>query len=154
MPTISGMHIEITELMPELSGVKDVTLKVGVMDGATNKDGESVAFYASKNEFGTTRIPKRPALRTTLDNGAQKYVNFIASQLKGGGRSLPDIMTILGARIQGDIVIAISNWQNPPNAPSTVARKLKLYNVGNKPLYMTGAYAKSITYRVDEGGGE
>ena len=98
MATISGMHIEITELMPELSGVKDVTLKVGVMDGATNKDGESVAFYASKNEFGTTRIPKRPALRTTLDNGAQKYVNFIASQLKGGGRSLPDIMTILGAR--------------------------------------------------------
>ena len=55
----------------------------GILGGATNEDGESVAEYAAYNEFGTTKIPKRPFLRTTMAKNGEKYAALLKGALKG-----------------------------------------------------------------------
>lgn len=149
---MSGPALRIGGLIPGLAGLKSpLRLKVGVLEGATNEDGEKVAEYATYNEFGAGKIPARPALRTTLDNNAKDYEQALAKLLLSGMD--PELaLKQLGEVIRGNVVESIRSWEKPPNAPKTILLKLKKTNgaVGNAPLYETGAYAGSINYEVEK----
>lgn len=135
-----------------------ITLRVGVLEGATRADGAVVAEYAAANEFGVPgKIPARPALRETLDTHAQAYVDGLANALTNGprGDGLTDpeqAMRALGELVRADMVKSIKTWDTPKNADSTVLKKLKKTGglVGNAPLYETGTYAARIAFRVDK----
>lgn len=129
--------------LEDLDGV--FSLSVGVMDGATNVEtGAQVAEYAIYNEFGTKRIPARPAMRATLDANADRYVDGLGNMLISGTDPETALDT-LAQVVEGDIKRNIAEWQSPPNAPATVARK-----GFNAPLKETGAYEQAITSRVDK----
>ena len=129
--------------LEDLDGV--VSLSVGVMDGATNVESSAqVADYSIYNEYGTKRIPARPAMRTTLDINADRYVDGLGTLLMSG-MDPETAMDTLAQQMEGDIKKMIAEWQQPPNAPATVARKGY-----NAPLKETGAYEHAITSRVDK----
>lgn len=135
-----------------------ITLRVGVLEGATRADGAVVAEYAAANEFGVPgKIPARPALRETLDTHAQTYVDGLANALTNGplgdGNADPEqAMRALGELVRADMVKSIKSWTTPPNSTATVLQKLAKTDgrVGNAPLYETGAYAGSISFVVDK----
>lgn len=129
--------------LEDLDGV--FSLSVGVMDGATNVEtGSQVAEYAIYNEFGTKRIPARPAMRATLDANADRYVDGLGNMLMSGTDPETALDT-LAQVVEGDIKRNIAEWQSPPNAPATVAHK-----GFNAPLKETGAYEQAITSHVDK----
>lgn len=135
-----------------------ITLRVGVLEGATRADGAVVAEYAAANEFGVPgKIPARPALRETLDTHAQTYVEGLADALVSGplgdgNTDAEQAMRALGELVRADMVKSIRSWTTPENADSTVLQKLKKTGgrVGNAPLYETGAYAASIAFEVNK----
>lgn len=136
-------------LVPGLDMAGALTLKVGVMAGATNiETGRSVAEYAAYNEYGTQKIPARPFLRQTLDKNRERYLRGLSTELASGME--PEMaLRRLGEVMEGDIKAAIEGWTTPPNSPETVARK----GGRDTPLRDTGSMLKSITHRVDAGGG-
>lgn len=145
------VSLALDKLIPGIASMKhDLRLKVGVLEGATNQEGESVAFYAAKNEFGTEEIPKRPAMRTTLRVHGPDYLDTLAWMLQTG--SDPEqVLRELCELIVGDMVEAIVTWTEPPNSKEYADWKALHFNVkngGNAPLYLTGAYAGSIAYEV------
>lgn len=137
----------LTDAIPGLELLQGVVaLSVGVMDDATNlESGRLVAEYAAYNEFGTQKIPARPAMRATLEAHEDRYADGLMTMLMAG-TDPETAMDALGQVVEGDVKQNIAEWQSPPNAPATVARK-----GFNAPLKETGAYEHAITSRVDKG---
>ena len=137
-----------------LDGV--ISLSAGVFEGARNEESDRfVAEYAIYNEFGTRRIPARPALRTTLEANEDHYLDGLAETLMSGlaGEGPLDLeaaLETLGQTIEGDITKNIAEWESPPNAKATRDRKAKK-NAGNVPgpLKDTTAYLRAVSSRVD-----
>ena len=147
------LGLRLDRMIPGLANMPNaLRLKVGVLEGATNEDGESVAFYAAKNEFGTKDIPPRPAMWNTLITHEKDYMEALAWMLETG--SDPEqALRELGEVIAGDIKDAIAHWKTPPNSKKYAEWKAKTYNIsngGNQPLYLTGAYNQSIDYTVEK----
>ena len=118
----------------------------GVYVGFPVGTAQGIIERATWNEFGTRRIPERPFMRRSLKGNRAKYQAFMRQQAKQiienkqtVGRSL----SMLGIMAQGDIQHEISVLRDPPNAPSTIARK-----GSSKPLIDTGQMRQSVTYRV------
>lgn len=146
--------LQLDRLIPGLANMKhDLCLKVGVLEGATNIiNRQLVAEYAAMNEFGTRDIPSRPAMRTTLDKHGEEYARALGDMLMRGV-DLDTALRALGEVIRGNVVESIVSWTTPPNAKKYAEWKRRHYNVeGDKPLYLTGAYAGSIAYEVVKDG--
>lgn len=120
-------------------------VKVGVL----GKSGSELATYAGANEFGTRdgRIPERSFIRSTMDQNrfalfqqANRYLNQIAS----GSMDLKTALGLLGEFIRGQIVSKITTLQDPPNAPSTIARKGSA-----NPLIDEGRMRQAIAWEVE-----
>lgn len=137
----------LTEAIPGLELLQGmVALSVGVMDDATNLEtGRLVAEYAAYDEYGTQTSPARPAMRATLEANEDRYADGLMTMLMNGADP-ETAMDTLGQVVEGDLKRNIAEWQQPPNAPATVARK-----GFNAPLKETGAYEHAITSRVDKG---
>jgi len=134
------------------SGPKGV--RAGVLEGATNEDGESVAEYAANNEFGTSEIPPRPFLRTTISEKGKDWSGLAKSFLMAGlqagssdaGRRA---LEAAGRQAQVDIQDKIMSNMPPPNAPATAARKASRKGGGYAgTLFESGALHKSISYEI------
>lgn len=126
-------------------------VKVGLPKGEADND---VIERAIHNEFGTSRIPERPAIR----NAVRDYrTQFRADMIKGarsifraiaaGKEPSPAALRVLrrlGITLQGRIQEEITSLSSPPNAPSTIAQK-----GSSNPLIESGEYRNSITYKVE-----
>lgn len=125
---------------------------VGVLDGhaGTYPDANlSAAQIAAVNEFGSRdgHVPERSFMRSTMDEervelgrNLAKVVAAIASGRMTESRALNLIGMDAQRRIQRKIVAL----REPPNAPSTIARK-----GSSNPLVDTGRLTQSITYAVE-----
>ena len=93
------------------------------------------------NHYGTDKIPARPFLDVSI---AQKQGILIKSVNSDLRRCLtPDeAMDRLGARAVGVVQSYITKLRNPPNSPSTIARK-----GSSNPLIDTGLMRQSVTYQ-------
>ena len=128
-------------------------IKAGVLWSAgTGKNGVSIAFYASCNEYGTygsgsewQRIPARPFMSKTADE--QKMwktpVKNAVNRIIGGAEVIAEL-NVVGEKMKKDIknnIGIIGKYK--PLAPSTVAKKGH-----NIPLMDTGALYDSIDFEV------
>ena len=104
-------------------------MRVGILNGATYPNGQSVAAVAAKNEYGWGRNPRRPFMHRTLKNNQRKWVKGIAYNIKssrftqGGVRRAYELA---GSVAVEDMVQTIKDWSpnDPrPNSPKTIARK-------------------------------
>lgn len=113
--------------------------------------GLSLASVGAVNEFGSDdgRVPERSFLRATVDANAAAYterLTRITDDAAMGKRSLRDGLARLGALAEGDVKQFMTDLTDPPNAPSTIARK-----GSSNPLIDTGGLRAAIRH-VEEGG--
>lgn len=129
------------------------TLRVGVMESARNeKTGEPVAPYAAANEFGTSRIPARPFLRSTIDAKGNEWATYLGRAIRAGV-SLQEALELTGEKMKSDVKATIAGNMSPANAPSTIRRKLRQEDEGGGMMHSgtlmeTGSLLRSIEYEV------
>ena len=128
-----------------------LTAQAGIPSGATTTDGKSIPMYAAYNEFGTSRIPARPFMRTTANEHQNERCETLAGALKG--EILKDnakgAMGLVGEQMKAHIQQTIQKGSFAPNAPRTVANKrAKGKGEPDHPLIDTGQMIASIISEV------
>jgi hypothetical protein len=135
----------LDQALNRLISSNDQYVKAGVLEGSKYPDGTSVATVAYKNEYGFKNIPSRPFIRTTVREQKAAWVELTKKGIKAG-YTLEHTLNLVGASMQTEIQYSITIWSDPPNAPSTVAKK-----GFQKPLIDTSLMRDSIKYEVVEG---
>lgn len=149
-----GHQLELT-LENRLSSIlaragTEAALKVGILEGATTPDGQSIAQYAFWNEFGTKFAPARPFLRQSVTNNKTKWLGVLKTAL-AGGKSAVDAFTLVGEVARADIIKEIQNGNFVPNAPRTIAKKRAAGKTEpDHPLIDTGLMMKAVEYEVTD----
>lgn len=129
------------------------TLRVGVLESARNLDtGEPVAPYAAANEFGTSRIPARPFLRSTIDAKGSEWADYLGKAIRARA-PLETALALTGEKMKSDVKATIAGNMAPANAPSTIRRKLRQEDKGGGMMHAgtlieTGSMLRSIEYEV------
>lgn len=93
----------------------------------TKNSISSVATVAFLDEFGTSRAPARPFMRTTLAEATPMLGDKIAHTLKATGYDVVRTLSVIGLDLKEKIQETIYNWP-ADNAPRTVA--VKKFNKG------------------------
>lgn len=133
---------------------------IGTKSGVTYpKEGDAppvklsdVAFW---NEFGTEKIPARPAFRVGAENAVKNSKDLIAKYLmnltdpKMSKANLKQLektfMQKMAARCEREVKKIIRSGSTAPNAPSTVEHK-----GFNKPLVETELLLENVVAEVQE----
>lgn len=138
-----------------LGGVKGV--KIGIVEQATNSiTDDNIAEYAFFNEFGTRRIKPRPFMRLTAQRYSKEWAGLFMQIT--GNRVIHDpnvarrAFEVIGQRGRMNMIDVIMSDVPPPNAVSTLARKLKKKNARQGAyigtLYDTGEMAQSVGWKL------
>ena len=154
------LEAHLRELLMRVGGGE---LRVGILQGATYPpgrvgdtsgagpgepypDGLPVAQVAFWNEFGVPEHnqPPRPFFRDMIRKESPSWGPKLARLIKYSG-SGTEALKLLGEDMAGALKQSIMETMDPPNAPSTAARKKFKYN---KPLVDTGHMANSVGYEV------
>lgn len=127
-------------------------VKVGVLKGTglhPNSKTATVAQVAWWNEFGTSRIPERSFLRSTMREEQGKYAKLLRGsivRILKGKLTTDKALKALGQKAKSDIQAKIRAIREPANAASTIARK-----GSSNPLIdegMRGGLLGSIQYAL------
>lgn len=134
--------------MAEIAG----GVKAGILNNATTTDGKSIAEYAVYNEFGTSRIPARPFMRTTAKEKPKQWIGEMVRHIRGRATD-PAIwkqaLGVAGESMKSDIKDSIQNGSWVPNAPATIAAKKRKGKVEpDHPLMDTGQMIAAVSYEV------
>lgn len=124
-------------------GVRGV--EVGFFASAKYMDGTHVAAVAAWNEFGTKRIPERPAIRQSIKSNAKNLLIIVKKNIDSRvmviDRKLADkIGTSQGDAQQKSMI----DLKEPENALTTLKQKAPKTN----PLVNTGMLIRSVTHKV------
>ena len=103
-----------------------------------------VAQVAFDNEFGGTNgnPPERSFLRSTIAKNTRKYFEMMRKITLKVLRKEMDLergVRIVGIKMQSDVQDTITNFKDPPNAPSVI--KIKGYDA---PLRYKGTLVQAI----------
>jgi hypothetical protein len=130
-------------IVRELEKAKGMEVAVGILEGSQN-EGQSIAEYATYNEFGTDNVPSRPFMATSFDeNVAEINSDFKrqADAMVQGKRTANEALTVIGQKHAGRIQTTITGRNFLPRlAPSTIAAK----KGSTKTLVDTGAMANAV----------
>ncbi len=139
-------------IVADLKKLDNAHTKVGFPSNATLSSTaleaysgiSEVASVAMFQEFGTRKIPKRPFMSTSFDEGKPK-IKKLQKQVLGAvidQRVSPrQGLSILGLLGQDLIQRKIIDIKTPPNAPFTIAKK-----GSSNPLIDTGQMLQSVTH--------
>lgn len=127
-------------------------VKAGIFGGATTTDGKSIAEYAVYNEFGTSRIPARPFMRTVAKERPKQWIGEMVRHVRGRETNpavWKEALGLAGESMKSDIKDSIQNGSWTPNAPATVAAKARKGKVEpDHPLIDTGQMLGAVSYEV------
>lgn len=138
-------------LVQRLTGARGATIDVGILGeraAEAYEDGITVAQVAEWAELGLGQ-PMRSWLRGWVDEHEREIHDRIRAEVRAvaaGTRPRRQALERLAAWMVGGIRARIAVGIDPPNAPSTVARK-----GSSKPLIDTGQLRSSVASRVTEG---
>lgn len=135
-------------------------IKIGIL----SKNNETVegaeinlAQLAAVHEFGTVivtnnaswEIPERSFIRSTMDENRQYLVQVTRNAIMNIalGADIDVELNKIGLLIASLIKKKITDLRDPPNAPSTIARK-----GSSNPLIDTGRMRASVAHEVIYGG--
>lgn len=150
---VAGSHVKVGVLGTGEARKPDE----GEQPDATNVE---VAIF---NEFGTSEIPERPFLRSTFAANEVAYRELIGKLLSAivtRGFDVRAGLDRIGFKVSADVKKTITQGDEvpPPNAPSTLKRKLEKTRKGAKgsprTLVDTGQLANSIAHATKIGGTE
>jgi len=150
MPVTGGRRLQRT-LRRALTAIGVDEIEIGFFSTAKYPDGTPVAAVAAKNEFGTrtrdgkTLVPERPFFRQALDIAKERVFEHLKDKVEGETLVVTDTLgDEIGEIVQQSIQERIVELREPPNAPSTLARKKPKTN----PLIDTGTMRTAVTYRT------
>ena len=119
-------------------------VRVGYLAASHYPDGTPTALIGAIMEFGSARIPPRPAIRSMIAAKAKGWPESAASILKHTNNNVPLTLQLLGEGIKGQWVESMRDLTSPPLAPTTIARK-----GFSKPLIESGHLISSVAVEVD-----
>lgn len=132
-----------------------------VANGGSQWEPMTNVKLALIHEFGTKdgRIPERSFIRSSFRKHRRSYeallARLIGDSVFAGKITFDVALGLVGQKMASDMRQGIRDFIPPPNAPSTLARKLALTRPGAKgapiPLIDTGRLLASITYGIGHG---
>lgn len=127
------------KIIDNLEKLSRTELVVGIFEGSLNRNGEEIAPYAIRNEFGYG-VPQRSFMRSTYDdkNGWKKGVEEVYDKVIEGN-NVESAVGILGEIVTNDIKQKISDNIPPPNSPETINKK-----GSSRTLIDTGAMRQAV----------
>ena len=143
----------------------DVHVRVGVLDdgkqGSADRGGITNGMLAVAMEFGTATIPARSWIGRTFDqkrDEVQADMARLLGHIVDGKVSVDKALNVLGAKYSATVKNTVTQGEQipPPNAPSTLARKLAKTARGSagavRTLIDTGRLIGSVTWAAFGGG--
>lgn len=129
-------------------GGRERRVKAGWDTRSRNKDEQYPCQYMRINEYGTSTIPPRPALRITSKKNRPQWLRM---QRRGMQAKISPVRmaNLLGSRMKSDIQETIVSSVPPPNAPGTRRAKEKRGNSGGTLRDTLFAF-QQVTYVVEE----
>ena len=140
-----------------IKGLDGSRVEVGWFPAAKYEDGPDtgtpVAYIAVIQEFGTSRIPPRPFMRTTIAEQSaawSKIAGKLSRAVLRGEQKPGDLAEAVGARVAGDVRKKISSITSPPLSEATIARRVANKSGARsvKPLVYTGRMLATLTHMV------
>ena len=143
----------------------DVHVRVGVLDdgkeGSADRGGFTNGMLAVAMEFGTATIPARSWIGRTFDkkrSEVQADMQRLLGHILDGKILVDKALNVLGAKYSAEVKNTVTQGEQipPPNAPSTLARKLAKTREGAantvRTLIDTGRMVGSVTWAAFGGG--
>lgn len=130
-------------------------VRVGFLENAVTPEGLPEAQKAFWNEFGkdgtddTPKQPPRPFFRNMIAEVTPQVGDWTEKALAATDMDVTKALTLLGEKLQDELVSSIDKLVDPPLAPSTIERKGSA-----KPLVDYGDMRRSVGYEVVEGSAE
>lgn len=151
--TESGRDIgrSLRQLAQRFAGPDGVV--VGIPEGSGGyENGPLFAVVGAVNEFGSAngRIPPRPHLGPGVSEASEEIAEVLRQGLieVANERATPEqILNRVGLVAVASVQQKIVDVRQPPNAPSTIARKRS-----SNPLIDIGSYRQAINYQILEAG--
>lgn len=119
------------------------TLRVGLLEGATAPNGDSLPLRAAMNEYGHGNVPPRPAVRNMIAAKSPSWPGGIAFQLKQTGYDAQLTLRRTGEAIKGQWQEAYLDLWSPALSPKTIAKK-----GFDKPLIEHGDMINAVSFEV------
>lgn len=147
---VTDKNFNLEKIKKTLLALKKKELQVGIFeDSGVNPDtGGRIVDYAIANEYGTSKIPERPFMRSTADEEAKKWsalMDKIVEDVTKGDFEFERKIGLVGEQMVSDIKEKISSNVPPPLKPATVKRK-----GSSRTLIDTGNMRNSITFRITD----
>lgn len=114
--------------------------------GTKYGDGTNVVDVAIWNQFGTPTIPSRPFLTSSRGSMISSTIHIrrkMIQELNSGRADVDAAANQIGALCSSIVKRSITEWQDPPNAASTIEKK-----GDNNPLVDTGLMRQSVTWEL------
>lgn len=144
---------------------EDVHVRVGVLDdgraGSEDHGGITTGQLAVAMEFGTATIPARSWVGLTFDRArteVQADMRTLLGHIVDGKITVDKALNVLGAKYSATVKNTVTQGEQipPPNAPSTIARKLAKTREGAangvRTLIDTGRMVGAVTWATFGGG--
>ncbi len=134
----------------ELKKAKGREVAVGILEGSQN-DGQSIAEYATHNEFGSddgAHPPSRPFMAISFDENVTKIDDDFKRQSKAmveGKRTADQALTIIGQKHAARIQTTITGRNILPRLAESTIRAKK---GSTKTLVDTGAMASAVQISI------
>lgn len=136
----------------EIRIARKAGVKIGLMGQDADRDDDSPLDNIDiglVNEFGSGdgRVPERSFLRSTADAQREQIAQAkerLWDQIVRGTLTVRQALGQLGAWHRGQVQQTIVRLNEPPNAPSTIARK-----GSSNPLIDTGQLRRAVNYEVE-----
>ena len=133
-------HVNIDKILKDIANLDGTVVSAGLLDAKN-------ATKAAINEYGTSKIPQRPFMRTAVSKYGKSWGVKSAKAVQSVVKGMPisQVTELVGMQMKSDISKALTNGPWTPNAASTIAKK-----GSSRPLIDTGELRASITYKVEK----
>ena len=133
-------HVNIDKILKDIARLDGTVVSAGVMDSKN-------ATKAAINEYGTSKIPQRPFMRTAVSRHGKSWGEKSAKSVQSVIKGMPisQVTELVGMQMKSDISSTLTNGPWTPNSVVTIAKK-----GSSRPLIDTGELRASITYKVEK----
>lgn len=133
-------HININKILNDITRLDGTVVSAGVMDSKN-------ATKAAINEYGTSKIPQRPFMRTAVSRHGKSWGEKSAKSVQSVIKGMPisQVTELVGMQMKSDISSTLTNGPWTPNSVVTIAKK-----GSSRPLIDTGELRASINYKVEK----
>ena len=133
-------HVNVNQILKDIARLDGTVVSAGVMDSKN-------ATKAAINEYGTSKIPQRPFMRTAVSRHGKSWGEKSAKAVQSVMKGMPisQVTELVGMQMKSDISSTLTNGPWTPNSVVTIAKK-----GSSRPLIDTGELRASITYKVEK----